>query len=156
MKINLTKKQYRQLIKAVSLANATLGILGDVSKESDYKTQSNELEELEKYFLQFARDFDHEEVLGDSGGMDDDFYTSAIMPILDDYDEYTTQTTLANKLAWRDFRKDHSKEEIEKMSEENSGYFGVEIYDYEKKYWDEFENHEFDRLEVLALGQKKQ
>ncbi len=150
MKINITKKQYHQLIKGISLANATLGILGDVSRESDYKSQSNELNELEDYLLQFAKDFDHVETLGESGSLDDDFYTSAIMPILDDYDEYTTQTNLANKLAWRDFRKDHSEEEMQRMSEENSGYFGVEIHDYEKKYWDEFEAHEFDRLEVLA------
>ena len=150
MKINITKAQYRQLIKGISLANATLGRLGDVSKESDYKPQSNELNEFEDYLLQFAKDFDYEEVLDESGHMDDDFYTSAIMPILDNYDDYTTQNNLANKLAWRDFRKDHSKEEMERMAEANGGYFGTEIYDYEKKYWDEFETYEFDRLEVLA------
>jgi len=43
MKINITKKQYRKLIKATALANATLGILGDTIENSDYKQQSNEL-----------------------------------------------------------------------------------------------------------------
>ena len=51
MKINITKAQYHQLIKATALANATLGRLGDVSKESDYKPQSNELNEFEDRML---------------------------------------------------------------------------------------------------------
>ena len=55
MKINITKKQYRQLIKAMALANATFGILGDTSVDSDYKQQSNDLEEFEKYLLQYNK-----------------------------------------------------------------------------------------------------
>jgi hypothetical protein len=34
------------------------------------------------------------------------------------------------------------------MAKENHGYFGVALYDYEKKYWDEFEKNGFERLEV--------
>ena len=151
MKINITKKQYRQLIKVTALANATLGILGDTIEDSDYKQQSNDLEELERYFLQYAKDFDYEEVLDEDGYLDEDFYESNIMSILSEYDEYTVHTTLANKLAWRDFKKDHSEKEIEKMAQENGGYFGVELHDYEKKYWDEFEKHGFNRFSLPSL-----
>lgn len=55
---------------------------------------------------------------------------------------------LANELAWRDFKRKHSNEEITEMSKENGGYFGVPLYDYEKKYWDEFEKRGFERLEI--------
>ncbi len=151
MKINITKKQYRQLIKATALANATLGMLGDTIEGSSYKQQSNDLEKLERYFLQYAKDSDYEEVLDEDGYLDEDFYESAIMSILSEYDEYTVHTTLANKLAWRDFKKDHSEKEIEKMAQENGGYFGVELHDYEKKYWDEFEKHGFSRLNLPSL-----
>lgn len=54
-------------------------------------------------------------------------------------EEFDVHDTLSNKLAWRDFRQDHSSEEINQMKKENGGYFGVSLYDYEKKYWDEFE-----------------
>jgi hypothetical protein len=55
---------------------------------------------------------------------------------------------IANELAWRDFRRDHTEAELKKMSKENHDYFGVELYDYEKKYWDEFEKYGYKRLEI--------
>ena len=67
---------------------------------------------------------------------------------MDDYDECELLNGLANKLAWRDFRRDYSETEREEMAEKNGGYFGVPLYAYEKKYWDEFEKYEYDRLEI--------
>ncbi|MCK4554043.1 hypothetical protein KAU19_03705 [Candidatus Parcubacteria bacterium] len=142
MKINITKKQYKRLIEAVSIANGIVGVLGDVSRKTDYKKHSNEIEELEKYFLQFADDF------GCGHLADEDMYEDHILPIIDDYEDYATHDCLANKLAWRDFRKDYSEKEINEMSKESNGYLGPQLYKYEKKYWDEFEKNEFERLEI--------
>jgi hypothetical protein len=58
---------------------------------------------------------------------------------------------LANKLAWRDFHENHSEEEIKKMSKENGGYFGVALYDYEKKYWDELDERGITRLKITPI-----
>ncbi len=142
MKIEFTKKQYRELIKLVLIGNSVVSLLGDMTEGTDYKKQSNKLEKVEKYLLQFADDFDCEDIA------DDDAYEKNIWPIVSDYDDFILYNSLAHTLAWKDFRKKYSKEEIEKMAKKNGGYFGVALYDFEKKYWDEFDKHGFERLGV--------
>ena len=65
MKINITKEQYRDLITMIGIANSVLGILGDSLPDTDYKKRSNKMEELEKYLLQHAKDFDCEKFTQD-------------------------------------------------------------------------------------------
>jgi len=149
MKINITKEQYRDLITMSGLANSMLGVLGDVLPDTDYKKRSDKMEKLEEYFLQYAGDFGCDELVQDHKGiniLNDEVYEEQILPIVDDYDEYNLHDSLAKKLAWRDFKNDHSEKELKEMEEKNGGYFGVPLYDYEKKYWEEFENHEYARL----------
>ncbi len=151
MKINITKKQYKDLIAMCAIANSVLGIMGDELDEKDYKAKSDKYEELEAYFLQFAKEMDANDMVDKYEGkyvLDDDFYGEKINTIIEDYDDHIMFSLLVNKLAWRDFHKDHTKEEIKKMAEENGGYFGVELHDYEKKYWDEFEENGLDRLKI--------
>lgn len=151
MKINFTKKQYKDLIITLGLGNHIVGILSDVMADSDYKDLHGKTSELEEYFLQFAKDFDCEDLIDKFEGRnvwDEDVYNDTIMGVMEDYGDYEVTSRLANKLAWRDFKKEHSDKEIKAMAKENSGYFGVALYDYEKKYWDEFEKHGFERLEI--------
>jgi len=154
MKINITKEQYKELIKMISIANGIIGLLGDVMPETDYKKRSKKMTSIENYFLQFANDFGCREFVQENKNekkiiLDDGFYENNILPIMIDYEEYTVHDTLSNKLAWRDFRKKYSEKEIKEMSKENSGYFGVEIYGYEKKYWNEFDKNGFARLKIV-------
>ena len=149
MKLDITNEQYRQLIKAFSLGKSVIDILSDGMEDSDYKGQSIELVALENHLLQYASDFNYAEIYHESGSLAEDYFVSTIMAIMDAYDEYTVHSLLVNKLAWRDFRKDHSQEEIDKMGKENFGYFGVELDKYENKYWDEFSKHGMDRLFLL-------
>ncbi len=151
MKINITNKQYKQLIEMCAIANSVVGILGDALPDTDYKEKSNEMEKLEEYFLQYASDFGCDDWVDQFQGknvFDDKVYEEKISTIISDYDENIMFDSLANELAKRDFRRDHSKEEIEKMAEESGGYLGVAMYDYEKRYWDEFEKYGVGRLEV--------
>jgi len=148
MKINITKKQYQQLIKGLGISNGLLGLMGDALPDSDYKKQSNELQDLQDYVEGFAKEFDYETAT------EEEFYPSVIMPILEDYDDYATHSKLSNDLAWRDFRQDHTEEEISAMSEKNNGYFGVVLHPYEKKYWDEFNQYNYDRLIISAISSK--
>jgi hypothetical protein len=153
MKINFTKKQYKDLIIMCGISNSVLGILGDTLPSTDYKEKSNKMTELEEYLLQYARNFECGEFADNyrgKVGFDDEAYEKHIMPIMEDYGDGELISLLSSKLAWRDFRKDHSEKEIEAMSEKNNGYFGVELFDYEKKYWDEFEKHGVTRLEIKS------
>ncbi|MDO8490133.1 MAG: hypothetical protein Q7S47_01820 [bacterium] len=156
MKIDITKEQFRDLIVMSGIANSVLGVLGDSLPDTNYKERSNRMEELEEYFLRHATDFDSEKFTQDHDGkkiFDDEMYEKHILPIMEDYDEHQLVDGLANTLAWRDFRSEHSEVEMKEMEKKNGGYFGVALYDYEKKYWDEFEEHGFERLEIV--GEKK-
>jgi len=150
MKINITNKQYRALLTACGIADNILGYIGDSIQEPNYKPQAKEMDGLLSYLLQFAQDFGCEDLTEDFDGkkvLTDDAEEEMIWPIAKDYDECILFNNLANKLAWRDFRKNHSETEIKKMGGK-TGYLGPQLYDYEKKYWDEFEKYDYDRLEI--------
>ena len=151
MKINITKEQYENLIIMNGIASSVLGILGDSMPDMNYKKRADKMEKVEEYFLQYAEDFGCEEFTEDHDGkkiFKEEMYEKHIMTIIDDYDQLELFNGLANKLAWRDFRKDHSEKEIGMMREENGNYFGPELYDYEKRYWDEFKKYEYERLDI--------
>jgi hypothetical protein len=150
MPINLTNEQYRDLIIMFAMANGVLGILGD-SLPDDYKERSLKMGKLEEYLLQHADDFGCSDLVEKNEGKNvfkEKIYIQQVMGVLDEYDECNFFDELANKLAWRDFHKDHTKAEIADMSKSNGGYFGVALYEYEKKYWDEFEKYDVGRLGV--------
>ena len=155
MKINITNKQYEDLITALALANGMLGILGDLTTDEEgkgYKERSNRTEELESFFLQHAALSGNKKLAHEYGGkmvLDDEAYENDIFPIIEDYDEHVLYDSLSSRLAWRDFHREHTKEEIDAIGKKNGGYFGVAMYDYEKKYWDEFEKHDLNRLEIV-------
>jgi len=142
MKIDLTKKQYIQLMKLVQIGNGVVSQLGDFVNEK-HKTNADEYEELEQYFLTFAKEYDCEYM------KDDAFFEEEAMPVLDEYDDFISVDHLANQLAWRDFKRTHTQEEIVKMEIENQGYFGAELHPFEEKYWNEFEIHGTKRLEIV-------
>ncbi|MEI6498500.1 MAG: hypothetical protein WCO23_00910 [bacterium] len=152
MKIELTKEQYKNLIITNAIGNAVFGILGDSLEDTDYKTRSNTMDKLEDYLLSFAKEFDLNDLTEEFNNktvLNEEYYEEKIQPILTDFEEVSLFDDLSNELAKRDFRRDHSRAEIREMTKENGGYFGVEMYDYEKKYWDEFEKYGYDRLEIV-------
>lgn len=151
MKIELSKKQYSDLIMISAISGGIFGILGDVFTGTNYKKRSEDMDKLEKHLLSYAKDFGHSGLVERFEGeelLNEKFYEQQVLPILDDYEEFALFDGLANGLAKRDFRRDHSSTEIQKMSKKNGGYFGVDLYDYEKKYYDEFDKHGYDRLEI--------
>lgn len=150
MKIEFTEEQYRKLIMMVNMANGVLGLLGDHIEDKKYKEISDRAEEVENYLLGFSKDFDCGDLVENWKGkiVLNDRASKKFQEIMDDYDDFILFDSLANKLAWRDFRKTYSEEEINKMVEKSGGYFGVEIYNFEKKYWDEFDVYGLDRLEI--------
>jgi len=154
MKINITKEQYKELIDMLAIANGIVSVLGDVMPETDYKKRSDKMDDIENHFLQFADDFGIVKLTQNNEyegkiTLDDEYYENKILPIITDYEEFATQDTLSHELAWRDFRKEHSEKEMKEMKKENGGYFGVNLYAYEKKYWDEFEENGYDGLEIV-------
>lgn len=151
MKINITNKQYRDLITMLGMANSIVGTLRDMTTIAEYRKTYARTEALEQYFTKYAKDFNCEDLLEEDKGefyWKDEAYDEQIMSTIMRYDDFTTHSNLASKLAWRDFIRDHTEKQIDEMKKENDGYFGLEVHDYETRYWNEFEKHGYDRLEI--------
>ena len=152
MKINFSKQQYKDLLASVTMANTIHELLSDTieSEDIDYEELAERTGDLEEYLLEFADAFD----LSDGSTFltsDDDYETETDM-IMDDFEEYVLQEALPNILAWRDFNRDYTDEEQEKMEEENGNFFGVELFPYEERYMKEFEEYGFNRLFIKDDG----
>lgn len=143
MQIEFTNEQYRKMLELVSLGNGVLGILGDASGEEDYKSKSDEGEELQSYLLGFANEFDSEDLLGE------EMYRDHILPILMDYEDYATYDNLVTQLSWRDMHREMSDEELDELIEKYEDQFEKKIGDYEEKYQKEFNEFGLNRLEIV-------
>lgn len=149
MKIDLTKEQYVNLFKMAHIANSVLGILGDVLPETEYKKKSDEMENLEDYFISYARDFGCNDLVEDFHGktlMKDEIYEK-IQAILDEYDDYIFWNELEVRMGKRDFERTITDDD-KKYIKENKGWLPERINELYEKYRDEFEKYGIDRLEV--------
>lgn len=149
MKIDINKKQYETLVQALEISTFIYGPLSDCT-DKKYKNDVDNLESVSKYLLSFAKEFDFEKNIEvfENEHFVKEKYWDKILDDLSTYDDQQLYLDLANKLGWRDFKRKFTEKEIKKMSEEHGGYLGVPIYDFEKKYYDEFDEHEYDRLEI--------
>lgn len=82
MKINITKKQYEILVKSLEANSFIYGPMSDFVDDK-YKKDTVEIEEVQKYLLQYAKDFDFENNLCECGAkdphLDEDYYEKILM-----------------------------------------------------------------------------
>lgn len=149
MKINLTHKQYETLIKALETSSFVYGTLTDFVDE-EYRKDLVSIESMAEDLLAHARVFNFSnnvEVFMNKDILKEEYYKKIFDDVIE-YDEYITFKNLANKLGMRDFKEKYTTKEIEDMAEKSKGYLGVPLYDFEKKYYDEFNEYEYNRLYV--------
>ncbi len=150
MKINLTKKQYKNLIEMSCIANSILGILGDVlPEETGYKDKSNKMVALEDYFISYAKDFGCKDMTEKFHGktlLKEEIH-ERIQEIIDDYNDYIFWSELEIRMGKRDFERTKTEEE-EREIRESGGWLPDRIYEIYEKYRQEFENYGIDRLEI--------
>ena len=149
--ISLTDKQFALLLRSVTVASSIYGIMGDFV-DDEYKKISNDIDEVEKMLCSRVYEFGLGKATQKYEGsyvidLESEWYKKVFDEIMD-YDDHVTYSNLANKLGWRDFEQTYSQEEIRKMADK-TGYLGVPLYNFEKKYWDEFDRHEYNRLEIV-------
>jgi hypothetical protein len=156
MKINITKKQFESLMMSLEIADTVTGLLSDAYEGEDgkkYKERAKRVNELRNVLYSRAKEFGLEKVVEEYKG---EWYVSEDSPkseeyeeIMEDFEEWVVQDVLSRRLGKRDFYRAHTEEELEKIAEEHGGYLGTETYAYEEKYWKEFEEHEYERLEIV-------
>ena len=141
------KGEYETLLKCAVIAKTIYALMGDFI-EDKYKKEVHKIEELERSLSDLAKDFNLQDAFEENQlKLEGKFYND-LMDDFGEFEEWVLNDKLSNKLAWRDFERDYSKAERDAMAKKNGGYFGVALYDYEKKYWDEFEKYDYQRLEI--------
>jgi hypothetical protein len=149
MKIELTKEQYKNLLEVSHIANSVLGLLGDVLPGKEYKKKVDEMDNLENYFISFARDFGCDNLVEDFKGktlMKEEIYEE-LSEILDEYDDYIFWNELEVRMGKRDFEKTETDDD-KKYNKESKGWYPRRIDAVYAKYAQEFENYGIDRLEI--------
>ncbi len=149
--ISITDKHFESLLRAVAIAGSIYGVMSDMMDEK-YKKQAGAMDEIEKILSGYAYGFGLDRIVEDHENeqvidMQSDWYDE-VMDDIFEYDEYATFDTLSNKLGWRDFKLKYTQEEIDKMASEHSGYLGVPLYDFENKYYEEFNENDYERLYI--------
>ncbi|MFH1189006.1 MAG: hypothetical protein V1652_04165 [bacterium] len=148
MQIDLTKEQYECLVKALETGSSVYGVLGDCVSD-DYKKESDEMEQLQKYFLSFASDFsmgyiteqfDEELIMSDE-------YSEQLQEAMNDYDDATFWHELMVRLGQRDLERTATEEEKQEMTKNDDLYLD-RLNDVYQKLEEEFEDHGIERLEI--------
>ena len=146
MKINITKKQYWNLLRATYMADW----MANAICESDMK-QDDDIKAIRNYVFSFAKEMgcgdyvDFDEHLGRyyaTFDMDDE---SSTRELIERYDEHSAWDEITSWLGERDFYKKYPVEAVKKMSDEERFTKKMEC----EEIWGlEFEKNGIDRLEI--------
>lgn len=143
MKIELTKKQYETLAKAVYLGNWIANAQRTGSKDDPHM---KEYDEIADYIFSFAKDFgfpdDFEAGLEFSDGEEESPEASRLR---EEYDEQNFWEVLPEMLGERDFYKKYTSEQIMAMSDKDRFMKRMEC---ETVWGEEFEKYGVERLKV--------
>jgi len=148
-KIELSKEQFKTLLKVVYLgnwlANANRnGNPGDPYLE-EYRT-------IENYIFSFAKQFGLGEYVDEEEAASGNFYPTRIFEeepdiqkIIKEYDEETFWDELIDHLGDRDFFRHYSEDEIQKMSQNERL---KKLYKFIDKWADEIDKYGIERLKI--------
>ncbi|MCD9025464.1 hypothetical protein [Cohnella silvisoli] len=148
MKLELTKKQYRDLIELLFLGN-WMANASRTGAEGDERLEK--YEEIQNYVISQAKHFQAEDVVKAEGN---EFYTTmdfeeSLMPIVEEYDEYTFWEQISMKLAKRDLLREIGP--VRQLKEEHR----ERMYEIEEQYETEFEKNGLKNLEIINKDKKK-
>lgn len=150
MKINISKKQYWHLLRALYIADwiANANSIDDSEKDK-------EIDDLREYLYSFAKEMGYDEYVKYDNEYKKYFETNklddepSIRQLIDTYDEHTFWEEMIDRLGDRDFFRKYTKDEILEMSREEYFDKRMECADY---WEEEFEKHGVERLGVLKKG----
>ncbi|MDB4867403.1 MAG: hypothetical protein JWR03_1736 [Cohnella sp.] len=147
MKIDLNNKQYRDLIELLFLGN-WLANASRTGAEGDERLEK--YEEIRDYILSQAKHFQADDVVKEEGN---DFYTTMdfeelLMPIVEEYDDYTFWEQISMKLANRDLLREIGP--VSQMKEEHR----ERMYEIEEQYENEFNKNGLKNLAIMKQDKK--
>lgn len=150
MKINLTKKQYWDMMRSVYIGYWVANAICEDDKEKD-----NGIESVRNYIFSFAKEFGLEKYAEYDNELNKYYATwdmddePSVRDLIERYDEHTFWDEMSHRLGKRDFFRRYTEKEIENMDEED--YF-ENIMRYEIEWEEEFEKN---GIECLRLDNNK-
>lgn len=144
--ITFTQKQYLALVKAVQMADAVYGIMGDMV-DKKFKKPAAQMDELEDLILRHADKFGMSDMVEEFMGRKH-IANGKMEEFMDDlftFEQYAMWDNLARQLAGRDMERIYTQKQLEEM--DRMKYIELE-YTIEEKYHTEFEKHDLNRIEI--------
>lgn len=145
MKIELDKKEFKNLILLVAIGEYIRGGLADERGE-DFTYW----EKIKEKILNIAKDNDMDEMIEDYKGriIMSERLSNEVDRIIEDHNESEFWHLLEVRLGQRDFYREATEKELETI-EDNHGILPYgKINNYYKKYEEEFEENGLERLEI--------
>lgn len=148
MKLELTDKQYRDLIELLYLGN-WIANASRTGAEGDERIEK--YEKIQDYILSQAKHFRAEDIVNEEGN---EFYTTRnfeepLMPIVEEYDEYTFWEQISSNLAKRDLLREIGP--VRQLKDEHR----ERMYEIEEQYEVEFEKNGLKNLVIMSKDTKK-
>lgn len=147
MQLDLTKEQFRELLKAVIVGVRVREAAGEGRNTPGWL----DIGDIESYLLSVAGDFDSADMAEHfhDGWIPSDEVSDELDEELEEYSDQEFWNGLETGLGQRDFHRTMSKEE-KKFIADNNGLFPERMHVLYKKYAREFEKHGLDRLEIVV------
>jgi hypothetical protein len=146
MQINLTKKQYWDLMRATYMADWMANAICEQGMKEDA-----EIKAIRNHIFSFAKEMGYEKYVDYSEDMNTYFATFAMddepstRKLIKRYDEHTVWETLIDWLGDRDFFRKYKKDEIKKMGDIERFTKRMEC---EEVWGEEFEKNGVERIQV--------
>ncbi len=150
MNIELTKEQYQNLVRLITIASNVLEVVSEEVYDDETPFLEDEIatmQELEQYILSKYKEFEFDKVFEDQ----DNFYTvtydveEEVLLLLELYEEYSFWEELTSRLARRDMVEEYGENEVNNMDP-------LQLSEIEEvfisKYREEFSQNGIDRLKI--------
>jgi hypothetical protein len=149
MKINFTKKQFKDLIKMVYIGN---WVINAVRGGEGDKKRIEKYEILENYVFSFAKDFGLENLVEYDEKYKkffptDELWEGEARELIDYYDEDIFWEELIHRMAERDFFREYGWDKISKMKLEERIR---KDHPFLEKYYDEIGNNGIENLDIVC------
>ena len=146
MEINLTQKQYWDLLRSVYIADWVANAICDADMKRD-----DEIKAIRNYIFSYAKEMGYEKYV-DFDEEDREYYATvdlddeaSVRKLIERYDEHSAWDELAGWLGERDFFRKYNSDEIKKMTDEERF---LKRMDCEIIWETEFEEFGIERIEV--------
>lgn len=145
MQIELTEEQYKEMAELVVLGYWVRGHVAEIRDEQDKGRWKNAQNRI--LFAAMNNDIGGVAELFHGYIMPADELSSRVEEMMEEYDDDEFWHELEVRLGQRDFYRDVSTEELKKINEDN-GWLPDKVHDYYRKYEEEFDKYDIDRLEI--------